>query len=114
MYFENNVLMAKYTPIDLISTLSGKVCQHSEFYLANRGKTKYSGRRCNPRDLTKNPYSETELRIQQKYKQTVEALKTLTPEQIQSYREKWIAQKNSKYSTLRGFMFSQEYAKLND
>lgn len=106
--------MAKYKPIDLVTSWSGKICEHSDFYLAARGKTGYSGRMCNPRDLGKNPYSENELKAQQRYKQTMEALKTLKPEQIQAYEQQWQAQKKSKYTTLRGFMFAQEYAKLTD
>ncbi len=106
--------MAKYRPVDLVKSWSGKICEHSEFYLATRGKTGYSGRICNPRDLSVNPYTEKELQVQQRYKQTVEALKALTSEQIQTYKEQWLAQKKSKYTTLRGFMFAQEYAKLKD
>ncbi len=106
--------MAKYRPVDLVKSWSGKICEHSEFYLATRGKTGYSGRICNPRDLSVNPYTEKELQVQQRYKQTVEALKALTSEQIQTYKEQWLAQKKSKYTTLRGYMFAQEYAKLKD
>lgn len=104
--------MAKYKPIDLVTSWSGKICEHSDFYLATRGKTGYSGRMCNPRNLSKKPYSENELKVQQRYKQATEALKSLTTEQIQAYEQQWQAQKKSKYTTLRGFMFAQEYAKL--
>lgn len=45
--------MAKYKPIDLVTSWSGKICEHSDFYLAARGKTGYSGRMCNPRNLSK-------------------------------------------------------------
>lgn len=107
--------MAKYKPIDLVKSWSGKICEHSDFYLATRGKTGYSGRMCNPRDLSVNPYTENELQIQQRYKQTFAALDALTSEQIQAYREQWCAQKKkSKYATLRGYMFAQEYAKLKN
>lgn len=106
--------MAYFKPIDIIKSWSGKVCEHSDFYLATKGKTGYSGKICNPRDLSKNPYSENELMLQQRYKQTVEALKTLTTEQTQAYEKQWKAQKHSKYSTLRGFMFAKEYAKLKN
>ena len=79
--------MAKYKPIDLVTSWSGKICEHSDFYLATRGKTGYSGRMCNPRNLSKKPYSENELKVQQQYKQATEALKSLTTEQIQAYEK---------------------------
>lgn len=106
--------MSYYKPIDLLKSLRGKICEHSDFYLANKGKTGYSGRMCNQRDLSKNPYSEKELQQQQRYKQAIEALKTLGTEQKEAYEKQWKAQKHSKYSTLRGFMFAQEYAKLKN
>ena len=104
--------MAKYKPIDLVKSWSGKICEHSDFYLATKGKTGYSGKICTPRDLSKRPYTENELKVRQKYKQALEALKTLSEEQKQTYEKQWLAQKNSKYATLRGYIFSQEYAKL--
>lgn len=104
--------MAKYKPIDLVKSWSGKICEHSDFYLATKGKTGYSGKICTPRDLRKRPYTKNELKVRQKYKQALEALKTLSEEQKQTYEKQWLAQKNSKYATLRGYMFAQEYAKL--
>lgn len=104
--------MAKFKPIDLVKSWSGKICEHSDFYLATKGKTGYSGKICSPRDLSKRPYTENELKVRQKYKQALEALKTLSEEQKQTYEKQWLAQKNSKYATLRGYMFAQEYAKL--
>lgn len=104
--------MAKFKPIDLVKSWSGKICEHSDFYLATKGKTGYSGKICSPRDLRKRPYTENELKVQQKYKQAREALKTLSEEQKQAYEKQWLAQKNSRYATLRGYMFAQEYAKL--
>ena len=106
--------MAKYKSIDLVKSWSGKICEHSDFYLATRGKTGYSGKICEPRDLSKNPYSENEQLAHQRYKQALDALATLTTEQKETYEKQWKAQKHSKYATLRGFMFAQEYAKLKN
>jgi len=41
--------MAKYVPMDMLKSLSGKVCGHSDMYFANRGETQYTGKICNPR-----------------------------------------------------------------
>ena len=34
--------MAKIVPMDLVSSMSGKVCQHSDFSFAKRGDTQYT------------------------------------------------------------------------
>ena len=103
--------MAKIIPMDLIGSMSGKVCEHSDIYFAKRGKTLYTGKRCNPRDLDKNPYSEAELARQEKFAQVREAMAALTPEQMAEYQaafEKY----PGKYSTLNGYIFAKEYEKL--
>ena len=103
--------MAKYIPIDTIKSMSGKVCEHYDIYFAKRGKTLYTGKRCNPRDLDKNPYSEAELARQEKFAQVREAMAALTPEQMAEYQaafEKY----PGKYTTLNGYIFAKEYEKL--
>jgi len=35
--------MAKFKPIEVLKTLSGKVCGHSDMYFANRGQSRYTG-----------------------------------------------------------------------
>lgn len=40
--------MAKYIPMELLQSLSGKVCGHSNIYFANRKGTYYTGKICNP------------------------------------------------------------------
>ena len=34
--------MSKYVPMDLVKSLSGKVCQHSDTYFAIRNGTQYN------------------------------------------------------------------------
>jgi hypothetical protein len=103
--------MAKYIPIDTIKSMSGKVCEHSDIYFAKKGNTLYTGKRCNPRDLDKNPYSEAELARQAKFAQVREAMAVLTEEQLAEYKEAF--RKNpGKYSTLNGYIFAKEYEKL--
>ena len=72
-----------------------------------------TGKRCNPRDLDKNPYSEAEQARQTKFAQVREAIKALTPEQKADYAaafEKYLG----KYSTLNGYIFAQKYEKLSE
>jgi hypothetical protein len=100
--------MAKYIPMDLLSSLSGKVCGHSDVYFAKKGNTLYTGKRCNER---KTPYSEAELARQQKFSQVRAAMAALTPEQLATYAEDF--KKNpGKYTYLNGYSFAKEYEKL--
>ena len=99
--------MAKYEPIEMVKSYSGKICEHSDVYFAKKGNTLYTGKICNP--LTK-PFSDQELARQEKFRQARAAVKGLTSEQKTAYAEAFANQK--KYSSLQGYMFAQEYAKL--
>ena len=99
--------MAKYVPIEMVKSYSGKICEHSDVYFAKKGNTLYTGKICNPRT---KPFSEQELARQEKFRQARAAVKALTAEQKTAYAEAFANQK--KYSSLQGYMFAQEYAKL--
>ena len=99
--------MAKYEPIEMVKSYSGKICEHSDVYFAKKGNTLYTGKICNPRT---KPFSEQELARQEKFRQARAAVKALTMEQKTAYAEAFANQK--KYSSLQGYMFAQEYAKL--
>ena len=89
--------MAKYEPIEMVKSYSGKICEHSDVYFAKKGKTLYTGKICNPRTKA---FSAEELA----------AVKALTVEQKTAYAEAFANQK--KYSSLQGYMFAKEYEKL--
>ena len=99
--------MAKYEPIEMVKSYSGKICEHSDVYFAKKGNTLYTGKICNPRT---KPFSEQELARQEKFRQARAAVKGLTEEQKTAYAEAFANQK--KYSSLQGYMFAHEYAKL--
>lgn len=99
--------MAKYVPIEMVKSYSGKICEHSDVYFAKKGNTLYTGKICNPRT---KPFSAEELARQEKFRQAIEAVNALTVEQKTAYATAFKNQ--SKYGTLRGYMFAQEYAKL--
>ena len=99
--------MAKYEPIEMVKSYSGKICEHSDVYFAKKGDTLYTGKICNPRT---KPFSEQELARQEKFRQARAAVKGLSSEQKTAYAEAFANQK--KYSSLQGYMFAQEYAKL--
>ena len=99
--------MAKYVPIEMVKSYSGKICEHSDVYFAKKGKTLYTGKICNPRT---KPFTADELARQTKFASARAAVKALTEEQKAAYAEAFANQK--KYSTSQGYMFAQEYAKL--
>ncbi|MBR1427215.1 MAG: hypothetical protein IJ581_07170 [Paludibacteraceae bacterium] len=104
--------MAKYKPIDMVKEFHGKICGHSDTYFQKRGITLCTGRICNPRDLSKKPYSAAESAVREKFAQARAAVKALTSEQKAAYAESFKGQK--KYTSLQGYMFAQEYGKLGE
>ncbi len=101
--------MAKYKPMDLIKSLHGKVCAHSDVYFAERYGTRYTAKRCNPRTT---PPSEKETALRTKFSTVIQTVKNLSEEEKNAYKTAWT--KNPKgYSTLRGYIFAQEYKKVN-
>ena len=105
--------MAKYTPIEMVKHYNGKICQHSDTYFQARGKDKKilcTGKICNPRDLSKDPYSANETAAKTKFAQAVAAAKALTTEAKAAYREAF--DKQEKHQMFFGFCVAQEYAKL--
>ena len=102
--------MAKYKPIDMVKEYHGKICEHSDTYFQKRGRTLCTGRICNPRNLEKDPLSANEIAVRTKFASARAAVKALTSEQKAAYAESFANQK--KYTSLQGYMFAQEYAKL--
>jgi hypothetical protein len=114
-FFNNlnfNKFMAKYKPIDMVDHYRGKICSHSDTYFQKRGKTLCTGRICKPRNLDKDPYSSAEIAVHNKFSQVIEAIKSLTEEQKAAYKTAF--DKQSKYTSLRGYMFAKEYEKLGN
>ena len=99
--------MAKYVPMELLKSLHGKICSHSDMYFAERYGTKYTGKICNPR--TSEP-SEAEAATRSKFAQVQSTIATLSEQEKSAYQEAW--KKQVKYRTLRGYIFAQEYKKL--
>ena len=99
--------MSKYVPMEMVKEYHGKICEHSDVYFAKKGKTLYTGKICNPRT---KPFSAEELARQAKFTQARAAVKALTEEQKAEYETAF--QKQTKYVSLQGYMFAQEYEKL--
>ena len=99
--------MSKYVPMEMVKEYHGKICEHSDVYFAKKGRTLYTGKICNPRT---KPFSAEELARQAKFTQARAAVKALTEEQKAEYETAF--QKQTKYVSLQGYMFAQEYQKL--
>jgi hypothetical protein len=102
--------MAKIIPMDLLSSLSGKVCGHSDISFAKKGKTQYTMKRCNPRTT---PYTEAELARQEKFAQVRANIKALSEEQKAEYAAQF-KKYPGKYTTLNGYIFAKEYEKIGE
>jgi hypothetical protein len=103
--------MAKIEPMDLVKSLSGKLCGHSDISFAKKGDTQYTMKRCNKR--TSAP-SEAELSQRTKFAAISAAVnarvKANDPVDLAAFK----AQK--KYKTLRKYLWqleSQTYEQEN-
>lgn len=73
-------------------------------------QTNFTSQICNPRT---KPFSADELARQTKFKQAAAATKTILADPTQRATAEAEFKKQSKYQTLYGYIFAQEYAKLN-
>ena len=96
--------------MDLLSSLSGKVCGHSDISFAKKGNTQYTMKRCNPRTT---PYTEAELARQEKFAQVRANIKALSEEQKAEYAAQF-KKYPGKYTTLNGYIFAKEYEKIGE
>ena len=99
--------MAKFVPMDLLKSLKGKVCMHSDTYFANRYGTNYTGKICNP---YKGEPSQLQTAQRTKFASARAAVAALTSEQKAAYKASFKNQ--TKYKSLQGYMFAMEYAKI--
>ena len=99
--------MAKFIPMELLKSLRGKVCMHSDTYFARRFGTNYTGKICNP---YKGDPSQLQTAQRAKFASARAAVAALTNEQKAAYKIAFKVQR--KYKSLQGFMFAMEYAKI--
>lgn len=99
--------MAKFKTMELLSSLSGKVCGHSNVYFAERNGTQYTGTICNP---YKGEPTAAQITVRTNFATALTNMAALTTAEIDAYEAAFKKQK--KYRTLRGYIFAQEYKKL--
>ena len=95
--------MAKIEPMDLVKSLSGKLCGHSDISFAKKGDTQYTMKRCNKR--TSAP-SEAELSQRTKFAAISAAVNARVKANDPSDLAAFKAQK--KYKTLRKYLWQLE------
>ena len=97
--------MAKIVPMDLVKSMSGKICEHSDISFAKKGDTQYTMKRCNARSSAP---SVAELANQAKFKavaaSTAARVKAADPADMDAFK----AQK--KYKSFRSYIWAQEWA----
>ncbi len=101
--------MAKCVPMDLIKSISGKVCQHSNTYFATRNGTLYTGKICRP--STAEP-TAVQTAQRTRFAQARAAVKALSTQDRATYMEAYKSNPG-KYTTLNGYIFAHEMAKLS-
>ena len=103
--------MAKIIPMELIRSMSGKICQHADTHFVTRFGVTYTAKRCNPRST---PFTEQELKNQRKFKAARAA--AITRSQDPKYMANDMKEfKNQKsYKTLLGYLTGKAYQHTDD
>jgi len=99
--------MSKIIPMDLIKSMSGRVCSHSDTYFAVKHGTQYTAKICNPRTT---PYSEEELNRQAKFKAAHAAAIARKADSTHQAEDMAKFKSQKKYKTLLGFLTATAYA----
>ncbi len=88
-------------------SVQGKVCKHAKIIYKKMYGKQFTSQICNP--YTGEP-SAAQTEYRNKMAQTAAAVKALSAEQRATYLAEF--KKQSKYVSLQGYIFAQEYAKL--
>ena len=99
--------MAKFTPMELMSEVHGKLHGKSKYYAAEKYGTQYTGL---IGEITVPP-TENQLTARDKFKQARQNVGALSEEEVAAYQEAF-SKYRGKYKTLQGYMLAKEYAKL--
>ncbi len=103
--------MARIIPFELIKSMSGKICEHSDTHFVTRFGVVYTAKRCNPRST---PFSEQELKNQKKFK-AARAAAIARSQDPQHMANDMKAFKNQKaYKTLLGYLTGIAYQHTSD
>ncbi len=103
--------MARIIPFELIRSMSGKVCGHSDTHFVTKYGQTFTAKRCTPRST---PFSESELKNQRKFK-AARAAAIQRAQDPKYMAEDLKAFKNQKaYKTLLGYLTGIAYQHTTD
>lgn len=102
--------MSQIKPMGLIESMSGKVCGHSDMYFFRKNGKVFSGKICNP--STKEP-TASQLAQRTKFATAHANAQAALADTTQRATLEAAFKSQKKYSSLFGYVFAQEYAKLN-
>ena len=103
--------MARIIPFELIKSMSGKVCEHSDTHFVTRYGITYTAKRCNKRST---PYNETELKNQKKFGAAHKAAITRGQDPKYMAADMKAFKEQSRYKTLHGYLTAKAYACTDD
>ena len=103
--------MARIIPFELIKSMSGKVCGHSDTHFVTKYGVTYTAKRCNPRST---PYNETELKNQRKFKAAHKAANQRAQDPKYMAEDLKAFKEQGKYKTLHGYLTAKAYALITD
>lgn len=103
--------MAKVIPMELIRSLSGKVCEHSDTHFVTKYGQTFTAKRCKQRST---PFTESELKNQKKFKgaRAAAIARSQAPQHMAEDLKAFKAQKN--YKTLLGYLTGKAYQHIDD
>lgn len=99
--------MARFTPMELMSEVRGKLHGKSKYYAAEKYGTQYTGL---IGEITVPP-TEKQLTAREKFKQARQNASALSEEEVAAYQEAF-RKYSGKYKTLQGYIIAKEYEKL--
>lgn len=94
--------------MDFLKSLRGKVSKFSDFYFAERYGTQYTGKLTHRRTT---PYSPHERLIHDRFRTTSAAVAAALADPIQKAHYLTLFHAQTRYRTLRGFLFAYLYPK---
>lgn len=103
--------MARIIPFELIRSMSGKVCGHSDTHFVTKFGQTFTAKRCNKRST---PFTEQELKNQRKFKAARAAAiqRAQDPQHMAADLKAFKAQKA--YKTLLGYLTGIAYQHTDD
>lgn len=101
--------MAKIKPVELIRSMSGRVCGHSATYFTTRHGETYTATVCKKRST---PFNEKEISQHVRFKAAntaaIERMRGEHAEDMEAFK------RQKKYKTLRGWLIARAYACCTD